>query len=156
MQVASCWPSTHRDCRRRTKRWALKLEALRAAGHIWRLQRPFHWTSNYDNGTMQGMNIGTDYFAKAIEDKGCTKWTPTRGSASLPRPSPKGGRSSQYTFLRNEPISFSRSFRCIYFIYRSLCRLQERLQMGSFWENEPILRDNLAEILQANHLLRSK
>jgi hypothetical protein len=43
-----------------------------------------------------------------------------------------------YTFLRNEPILFSRYSRCIICIYRNLCRLQLGLQMGSFWKNEPI------------------
>src|SRR5260221_12346190 len=45
-----------------------------------------------------------------------------------------------YTFLRNEPILLSRTFHCIARIYRNLCSLQRRLQMGSFWENEPNLK----------------
>jgi hypothetical protein len=40
--------------------------------------------------------------------------------------------------LRNEPILFLRIFHCIILFYRNLCRLQRRLQMGSFWKNEPI------------------
>src|ERR1035441_3048030 len=61
-------------------------------------------------------------------------------------PPPRLRRDSQlyaarglYTFLRNEPISFSSTFHCIILIYKDLCRLQRRLQMGSFWKNEPIL-----------------
>ena len=53
----------------------------------------------------------------------------------------RGTWGGLYTFLRNEPILFRSTFRCINFIYRNLCRLQRRLQMGSFWKNEPILRD---------------
>src|ERR1700685_285202 len=45
--------------------------------------------------------------------------------------------SPPHTFLRNEPKSFSPSFRCIDFRYRILCRLQRRLQMGSFWKTNP-------------------
>src|ERR1017187_2052192 len=33
---------------------------------------------------------------------------------------------------------FSRTFRRIIRKYKGLCRLQRRLQMGSFWKNEPI------------------
>jgi len=42
-------------------------------------------------------------------------------------------------FLRNEAISFCRCSRCIIFICRSLCDLQWRLQMGSFWKTNPFL-----------------
>ena len=45
----------------------------------------------------------------------------------------------KHAIPRNEPILFSLTFRQIIFIYRNLCRLQTRLQMGSFWKNEPIL-----------------
>jgi hypothetical protein len=44
----------------------------------------------------------------------------------------------KHAILRNEPILFSRIFYPITFIYKNLCRLQRRLQMGSFWRNEPI------------------
>ena len=56
---------------------------------------------------------------------------------------------------RNEPILFSRSFRCIDFRYRNLCRLQRRLQMGSFWKNEPILEGLLVETVLWNWLALS-
>src|ERR1017187_1153629 len=49
----------------------------------------------------------------------------------------KASQRGLYTFLRNEPKLFLPIFRCITFIYRNLCRLQQRLQMGSFWKNEP-------------------
>src|ERR1019366_6202787 len=39
---------------------------------------------------------------------------------------------------RNEPILFSINYQWNDFIYRNLCRLQTRLQMGSFWKNEAI------------------
>jgi len=48
-----------------------------------------------------------------------------------------GRQRGLYTFLRNEPNLFSRTFLCIACIYRKLCSLQQRLQMGSFRENEP-------------------
>ena len=41
---------------------------------------------------------------------------------------------------RNEPISFSINYRWIGRVYRTLCRLQRRLQMGSFGKNEAISR----------------
>jgi hypothetical protein len=41
--------------------------------------------------------------------------------------------------LRNEPNSFSHISRYIIFIYRSLCRLQECLQIGFVFQNEPNL-----------------
>ena len=56
-----------------------------------------------------------------------------------PSPSLRRDTRGLYTFLRNEPIYFMHHIRCITFIYKNLCRLQRRLQMGSFPENEPIL-----------------
>src|ERR1035441_4542378 len=80
------------------------------------------------------MSIRTGYFAKAtavLIPSSCfakplrrTRWW-------------EKGRIKR-AILRNEPILFSHSFRCIDFRYRILCRLQRRLQMGSFSKNEPI------------------
>ena len=53
-------------------------------------------------------------------------------------------------FLRNEPILFSSSFRLIDFGYKALCHLQRRLQMGSFWRNEPILGGFMVGSVAAN------
>src|SRR5437868_1258071 len=72
-----------------------------------------------------------------------------------------GATRPPYMLLRNEPISFSRIYHCITYIHKNLCRLHRRLQMDSFWKNEPILGRVLGPlivnmaILRANYQLRT-
>src|ERR1035437_7593120 len=88
-------------------------------------------------------------FAKATEDetkakrgrarrrKAVGKWARTRSSASLPRPSSRGGRAHICVSAKRTHFILLK-IRCIALIYKNLCRLQWVLQMGSFWKNEPI------------------
>src|SRR5882724_10225335 len=106
---------------------------------------------------VRGMSIGTAYFAKAIEDKGCTKRTRTRASASLPRPSPKGGRSSHIRFCETNPIYFQRKTAFMLLCIKLLWRKKVRKKFGFVLENEPILggmRGSVAANTTSRRLVR--
>jgi|ERR1035437_3350515 hypothetical protein len=76
----------------------------------------------------------------SLSEEQLTPAVPQRAIAFAVAKRQRPDKGGLYTFLRNEPISFSSTFHCITLIYRDLCRLQWRLQMGSFSENEPIFR----------------
>ena len=90
------------------------------------------WTSDSDSGMMVEMN--------ALAQRGTARYLHDRHRAlqSLLEMRGVSRRTLPYTFLRNEPISFSRTFLRMSLFYKGLCRLQSRLQMGSFRKNEPI------------------
>src|ERR1039457_893123 len=81
--------------------------------------------------SLSGKGRTRAYFARTLPPSLFELWRTRRRLGIVAR--------KKHAILRNEPISFSRTSRCIHFIYRSLCRLQRRLQMGSFSKNEPIL-----------------
>jgi len=61
------------------------------------------------------------------------------GASLLRGDATKAELRAPYTFLRNEPILLSITFRWIRSIHRDLHGLQRRLQRGSFGKNKPIL-----------------
>jgi hypothetical protein len=96
------------------------------------------WTSYSDNDIVGGMVF--------LEKK--TGGTPQRSGRSRRhgqvwryRGPPLCAARGPYTFLRNEPNLLSGIFQCITLIFRGLCRLQKRLQVGSFSKTNPPGRD---------------